>query len=165
MILNNARQVFAATTTNQERAIKNLAGDTTATYPVVSIWMAMCGTSNEYHRYHEGYSYLEVGFGDTAVTSDDYNLADSNATNPKLTCVASGKNNPNGADLINTFANFRNDGASNVVVKEIGVVGHIASSSSASVSNVALMYRKVLDTPVTIAPGETYNFNYRIRIR
>lgn len=168
MILNNARQIFAGQTAGSQRTLTSLGGNNLTTWPFTGsdtwkMWASMCGWSNVYHNFDAGSSYLEVGFGDTAVTAADYDLADSNLSNPKLTCVASGKNSPNGTDLINTYANFRNDGSSNVVVKEIGVVGVFNSQSS--INAAALMYRKVLDTPVTIAPGETYNFNYKIRIR
>ena len=104
-----------------------------------------------------------MGFGDTPETPDDYQLADSNYANRKLTVVGIGKNTPALGDIFSVFANFSNDGAENVIVKEIGIVGNPTDSSTTA--NLCLLYRKVLDSPITIAPGEIYNFSYRVRIK
>lgn len=128
---------------------------------------AICGGVNiilsSYYNTSNPWAGIDVGFGDTPVSAEDYTLADSNFTNRQLEVVACGRNTGALGDIMNLYVNFRNSGNSNVVVKEIGVVGNATSSSTGARSG--LFWRKVLDTPVTIGPGEVYAFNYRVRIK
>lgn len=169
MILKNARDIFTGISTGANWVYNSLAGtsrsagstDATRTFPRIR---AFCGYNSSYHSYNQPNAFVEVGYGDTPVTAEDYNLADSNASNSLLTCVSSGKNTAQTNEIMSIYANFRNNGASNVTVREIGVV--LAANYDYNNVDYALMaYRKVLDTPIIIAPGETYNFSYVVRFK
>ena len=171
MLLNAVKNIFLSSAKNGATVnTVNLSG-TTKTIPggYVAVWgnllIAICGGSvNGYHAAGYG-AYIEVGFGDTPESVTDYNLADSNKDNPKLTYVAGGKNAAIQGDINNLYANFRNDSGTNVTVREVGIVGNGVGNSSGDFSEMCLFFRKVLETPVTIAPGETYSFSYRVRFK
>lgn len=110
-----------------------------------------------------GKTFLDVGFGDTPETYGDYQLADSNYVAQKLSIVSAQAVGRGSKDILNVLAIFRNNGAENAIVKEVGIYGNPCSQSQ--IDNVELLYRKVLDNPVTIAPGESYSFNYIVRLK
>lgn len=120
-----------------------------------------------YNALNNGYSWVDVGFGDTAESPGQYELAaPNNSATPKLTCIGGGQNNHSGVLTNRTFfdiySNFRNDTSSNMIIKEVGYYGNLYGENS---THKCLLCRKVLDTPITIAPGESYSFNYRLKIK
>ena len=54
-----------------------------------------------------------------------------------------------------------NTTANVIVIKEIGIAREIAYNDSVNCYNV-LMYRKVLDEPITVQPNGTYSFKIKI---
>ena len=110
-----------------------------------------------------GSCFLDVGFGDTPETVDDYSLENPNYIANTLTFVNSQILSKGDREIYNMIALFRNDTGSNVIVKEIGFYSMMANTSSASYN--VLLSRKVLNNPITIAPGESYSFNYIIRLQ
>ena len=104
-----------------------------------------------------------MGLGDTPETEGDYALADSVHTNYKLSFVGGGRNATGVGDLCSVYSSFRNNGSEPVVVKEVGLMGNPTTDSSQY--KTALFFRKVLDTPITIQPGETYMFLYNVRFK
>ena len=113
-----------------------------------------------------GHACVEVGGGDTAPAMTDYNLVDSNywrsSSSPKLTKTAGDVIARGDDDLISMQTVFTNNTESNITVKEVGLYANMSTTNEAYM--FGLFARKVLDTPVTIAPGETYSFIYTIKM-
>lgn len=172
MINNNAKKGFLFLCSGGSTGLNgtNILGNNT-TYVINDYGIrAACGYTaanpNQYATLGYGSAFVAVGFGDTAESPDDYGLADGNYSNPLLSVSAYGKNASAVGDILNLYANYRNNGNSNVTVREVGIIGNPTGNSQATGSNnVCLLYRKVLDTPVVIAPGETYSFSYNVRFK
>lgn len=125
----------------------------------------MCGINIA--QYSTSYGVcVDVGFGSAAATPGDYKLDDSNFDNRKLDIVGSGVNTHTDRAMFDIYANFANNGNADVIVTEVGVYGNPTKGSSGTVDTAcALLMRKVLDNTITIHPGETYNFNYRLVVK
>lgn len=135
--------------------------------------------------------FMDVGFGDTAVTADDEKLADGNMTlentysgasswtykkpldgKEYLTIVSQANNTKVDGEIINKTVVYRNDSENTVTIKEVGIYWNISSmnyTQSASWNNIngcpiMLAFRKVLTTPVVMAPGDVYAVTYRISL-
>ena len=102
---------------------------------------------------------LCLGASDTKETIDDYTLESVPLTSKKVSQINS--DNTYIIAFTNTVAN---ETESSVTVKEIGLgiraKGWKSSSSSTTSykGENCLLFRKVLDSPVTILPNETYTF-------
>lgn len=106
---------------------------------------------------------LYAGTGNTPVTSSDYAITNPNAG---LTVVMrtntfneNNKNPDPSQDYIGIFTvTYRNDTESDITVSEMGLIGNFP--------NVSIWYvlaaRELLETPITIAPGEAYTFTMYI---
>lgn len=121
--------------------------------------------ANCHYSSNNGYNsgHVIVGGGDTPVTKEDYDMADTSILgNDKLrsTKQTATYNASNGAVLTTSW---RNDSAAPITVKEIGVAYKSDMIAYSKASNV-LLARKVLDSPVIIQPGETYVFTYNFKI-
>ena len=172
MILNNVKIGFRSYHNNTNEKLININGSATGGYISsggASFTQSITGMNANppanLLTLSAGYSILDIGFGNTPESASDYVLADGNAQNQCLTVVSYGKNTAALGEILNNYLNVRNDGGSNVTVTEIGFYGDCTGSSSTAGNNTSLLYRKVLETPVTIAPGETYSFNYVIRFK
>ena len=100
-----------------------------------------------------------VGSGTTAETIDDYCLESQINTLDIISSTGTNSNNPSYIDgYINTFTStFKNNTNADITVNEIGIIG------KENTYNVeALIYREVLDTPITIAPNTTKAFSVTI---
>ena len=171
---NNYVKLFSLSTS--DFSLTNLEGN--STYYKVAQWgdtnsgwlscrlAVMIGSQVSQYSTSIGVVWVEVGFGNTAETPNDYCMDEENYYSNKLTVTASGVASHSDREFFSIYAIFRNDGNEDVVVKEVGVEGNPTKGYNAGyhASNVLLM-RKVLDTPLTIAPGESYSFNYRLRIK
>lgn len=129
-------------------------------------------------------TYIDVGFGDTPVTSDDLQLADGNmdvitgysgASVPHpiegkkyLSIVGQSNNTKSAKESCNKTIVYKNITENTVTVKEIGL--YIAlnnlnqASAWASSMPLFLVFRKVLDTPIVFAPNDVYAITYRIAL-
>lgn len=169
MITDNGKMVFQTIASDASVNFKNMNNVTFNQGSSLNVAKAFCGTNmqspNSVKTLPTGTATIEVGFGDTAESASDYNLADPNFDNPQLSVSAYGKNAIALGDILNVYGNFRNNGGTNVVVKEIGIFANPAGITSSSGSYTILTFRKVLDTPITIAPGETYSFSYNVRFK
>ena len=117
-----------------------------------------------------GQTTLVVGSGTTPVTDDDYKL-DVPIASASLTAVSattSCKTENTGEALSPTSftitTTYRNDTEAPVTVNEIGIMIPVGckSSISATMPNAlssCLIYREVLETPVTIEPGQLRTFS------
>lgn len=133
-----------------------------------------------------GYYALDVGFGNTAESADDYKLEESNmhlvqrSTAPLYHVsgkVYSGLTSavqnlmPDSDDgcMLRIEALYQNESQTDdVVVKEMGIIavpGAVGNPTSMAAGEAGwfLIARKVLASPVTIHPGETYKFTYKIK--
>lgn len=109
-------------------------------------------TSSYYANATAG-SYVDVGFGNTPPTSDDYKLEDSNACDtPTLTFISNGYPSINTYPYVrNVTTTYANNSGSDVTIKEIGLVSK--SGTANSKQNNMLITRTVLDTPIVVPNG------------
>lgn len=149
--------------------LDNIAGLSDTATNVNQRLFVLAGTSGSYGNYGQGKVWLDVGYGETAETPSDYRLADGNISNTLLTATASGVNthaaSPTQRMFFSVYTTFQNNGNSDVIVKEVGVYGNPSTNGYAYNTNTVLLCRKVLDNPITIAPGESYNFTYQLKIK
>lgn len=110
---------------------------------------------------------LVVGSGTTPVTDDDYKLDVPITTLTAVCATTSCKTEDTGEKLSPTTfvisTTYRNNTDSPVVVKEIGIMIPVGYASSRTLNNNALssclIYREVLETPVTIEPNQMRTFS------
>ena len=106
--------------------------------------------------------YVGIGTGNDAVTESDYKL--SNALNISLTARSQsiGGNANKYTRFATVATTYTNNTGNAVTVKEIGIYVKYSTESSAI---GFYLTRELLDTPVTIAPGESYTFTAVIDIK
>lgn len=113
-----------------------------------------------------GRACVEVGGGDAPAALTNINLADSNQLRdpslPKLTRTAGGIITRGDDDIISLQSVFTNNTSEDITVKEVGLYANLSTTNDQVC--FGLFARKVLDTPVTIAPGETYSFIYTVKM-
>ena len=113
--------------------------------------------------------WVEIGHGDSAESPSDYELAAPDYTNAYLTPIGGGLNaHPasNGNRIFfDLYTIYANNTADDQIIKEVGVMAALETNAAFTAEDCVLLTRKVLNTPVVIAPGESYMFNYRLRIR
>ena len=97
--------------------------------------------------------FIGVGSGDAVESANDYKLDNYINTLSYVSGVAG-----NNGDLTTKTTTFKNNTSSTIVVKELGL--YYGWSNMTPV----LIARKVLDTPVSIEPGETKTFSVHIYI-
>jgi len=105
--------------------------------------------------------YVNIGYGDTAVDKGDYKLANDNIIDTNSLTYVTGSVVNTTPSLRCAITTYRNDTASAVVVKELGLVGKCYSAANELRRNV-LIARKVLETPITVPAGATMSFTYSI---
>ena len=118
-----------------------------------------------------GISYqttLVVGSGTTPVTDDDYKLDSPITTLTAVSATTSCKTDNTRANLSPTSftvtTTYRNDTEAPVTVNEIGIMIPVGYKISGTGSNKnalssCLIYREVLETPVTIEPNQLRTFS------
>ena len=136
----------------------------------------------------DGSWFVDIGFGNTAEAATDYKLANSNAEmgTPSLAhkygTNYSGRNyntdstaaqrifpDDDPDTIVRVESVYENQTNEDIVVKEMGLMWRPGPRSNYNASvgswtyNHFLIARKVLATPVTIHPGETYKFIYRLK--
>ena len=159
MLLLNANMCFAMSS-NRAKLMNGSNFNGYASFNIVGYDASNChyGSTNGYNAGH-----VIVGGGDTPVTKEDYDMADTSILgNDKLRSIkqTATYNGSNGAVLTTSW---RNDSASPITVKEIGAAYKVNAMAYDKAYNI-LLARKVLDSPVTIQPGETYVFSYNFKI-
>lgn len=111
---------------------------------------------------------ISIGTGTAPESEDDYNLEQTitSGVNVVLTGTSYGAENP-WFPFVKYNLTITNTGANPLVVTEVGYKQTLDTvkliGSSASVNTVLLLDRCVLDTPVTIAPGDAGIVTYRLR--
>lgn len=107
------------------------------------------------------YLYLALGSSTTTPTFNDYSMEESDVTS-QLTYINGVVSRAIDKTILSLTQVFKNETANSITVNEIGL-GYCYAYSATN-KRAILIARKVLDTPVTIAPGETYNFTYSINV-
>lgn len=161
MLLANYRRLFKYIDSYGQAYFISTDGSQVNPGSVNSILFAICGNMGQmnYNPTNSNNQILDVGFSDTAESVNDYQWT-GNVYNSSLSLVSAQKLSKGNNEILNLIAVFRNNGASNVIVKE---VAYLVNTSSGV--KTGLFARKVLETPVTIAPGESYSFNYILRFK
>ena len=109
-------------------------------------------------NYNVGCTFMGYGSGDTEPTADDYNLESVIST-----LTASGATQGITATGKQYTQVITNETANTITVKEIGLYALFYSASIPGL-RPALLYREVLDTPVTLQPGQTDTFTVEITL-
>ena len=91
-----------------------------------------------------------VGSGTTPVTSDDYKVEQEIVSG--LACDAVTTQVHEDTHTVVFRKTIRNTSSADITVSEVGLTGAVNTNSGMS---QALIYREILQTPVTIAPGES----------
>lgn len=125
------------------------------------------GNANNVNCYYStgvGGSYVDVGFGNTPATENDYKLANSNAVDtPTLTFISNGYVAAGTYPYIrNLTTTYSNDSANDVTITEIGYAQK-STAVNASGSNV-LLVREVLDTPILVPAGKTVSVTITMEV-
>ena len=104
--------------------------------------------------------YVMIGTGNTPPTKTDIHLESIINLSPTSTSLVVGTNNI----LKKVIHKFTNTTDEAIVVKEIGL-GYGGKVNASWPNNYFMCARKLLDTPITMQPGETYQFSYTIGIK
>ena len=100
--------------------------------------------------------HIKCGYGTTPVTADDYFLD----MNLNLTCVSCTGGINNGVKTVT--ATFNNGTGADATITEVGLFVNFIYNGSAT--DVFMIKRKVLDTPITIPAGESRAVVYELSL-
>lgn len=103
---------------------------------------------------------LALGSGTTDVTATDYTMATDETSNFTITGTVTLNHASNKLEIV--FAcEVTNTTAADITLTEIGIRKPItANYSSYNLAGYILFARDILDTPITVAAGETKTINY-----
>lgn len=172
MLTNNFYQAMRAFLTNSTMQITTLA-NTTGNYSITSdkSYYIFRGFANNDSRYvvktaaaNETWG-MAFGTGTVPPTPADYWLSGNVITTLNIVACTVTSNNGDGfLRMINDVTVKNTSDTETVVINEMGVIGQ--SYYGSSTKYACLVDRTVLDTPLTLAPGEqgviTYTFNLPI---
>ena len=127
-------------------------------------YMKTLTLSNYFGNYSAG-AGVRIGNGVTPATADDYTL-ESIITNDRLVI-----GNPGSVlvtkekDFVAVYAVYTiaNNGTESQSISEIGLFTGMKTGSSSTNITLGLMDRTVLESPITINPGEAKPITYTIR--
>ena len=115
-------------------------------------------------------AYLVVRFGqsDTPPTAADYNLGDPVTSNLSYISVSSGslQYDTATATVSRTYtATVQNLASASVTFREFGLFVYTNTiSGESNSSTITMLYREVLDTPVTLAQYETATITFTVSL-
>lgn len=142
-------------TTSSVNACTNTSGSTASWYMSINSGFP----EGAYNRQLIRYLSLTIGTGTTAVTASDYALdADALASFSNVTQSLQKTFSNTGFEIALTISGANNSGA-DIAINEIGVLKGYSSSGSGTAGNI-LLVREVLDSPITVADGETFSITY-----
>jgi hypothetical protein len=104
------------------------------------------------------YPNFVVGSGTTPVTADDYKVEKEIVSG--LACEAVTASVDEATHTVVFRKTLRNTSEENITISEVGLTGAVRANSTAS---QALIYREVLQAPVTIAPGDSATIRMAIQ--
>ena len=114
--------------------------------------------------YDGGAFHVVIGAGNTAPTVNDYDLADSSIMAADKMAPLYRSSTYDASTGATVSVQWRNESSEAITVKEVGLAYKIDYQNQYNKAANLLAARKVLNTPVTIQPGETYVFSYNIRV-
>ena len=150
MILKN----FIRWTQSYEATPKNFLGNNTSQANIGGNITGYINSVNSYYTNAASGSYVDVGFGNTPETADDYKLANSNAIDtPTLTFISNGYVTAGTCPYIrNLTTTYSNDTEDDVTITEVGYVQKAARANDGAYN--CLLTRTVLDTPIVALAGK-----------
>lgn len=122
---------------------------------------------------YQGYSssntkrlFVRFGQSDTTPSASDYNLGDPVTTGLSYISVSNGGIQINGDTASRTYrVTVQNTAAASVTLREFGLFVYCNYVSGESgYSNYCMIYREVLDTPVTLAQYETATITFTVSL-
>ena len=177
MLTNNWYKALGVTTAWVTNTVKFTAYDGTATNTITDSY---AGISLRFGENSSSTPYLGTvltalpqsnskgvifGNGDTPPTQEDYKLSGDIVSGFTYSAAISKASTDSGNSITATYT-ITNTSASEIVIKEVGVVSVFRSSNYSRLEYIGLLDRTVLDTPVTIPAGGvgqvvyTITFNY-----
>ena len=178
MVMNNVKKGLASpySCKNTQNASMSSVVSGTSSFAISLFGTAPTFTKSITRTSGSSYNgcWVDVGYGDTAVTADDYKLANGNMKvttgstvtldgTMELDIVSSGQNTKSDGQFINFTVTLKNNTDHTVTVKEIGLYAQCNSHTS-SQNSICLMFRKVLSTPIVFASGDQYAITYAISL-
>lgn len=159
MLLNNFNCGFC-----NASGIATLMNGSTASYTNTELLKLSSLSENCHYCGGGNLAYhVMIGGGDTPVTKDDYDMADTSI-------IASDKMKSmkqiasytllSGASITTQWIN---NSSEPITIKELGLAYKYGNAAYEKNANI-LVSRKVLTTPLTVQPGETYAFTYNIKV-
>lgn len=121
--------------------------------------------SDNYQGNYVNNCFVALGANTTTPTYQDYTFNRITTLNQTNNVV----NKQGWADsqtyegILQVITTYQNTGSNNVTVSELGIITAYNTSAWDNPAQAALVAREVLDSPVTIAPGETYAFSMTIK--
>ena len=106
------------------------------------------------------YPNFVVGSGTTAVTADDYRVEKEIVSGLACEALTSEVNEANHTAVFRKT--LRNTSDADITITEVGLTGPVYTNSGPT---QALIYREILETPVTIAPGESATLKITVEHR
>lgn len=143
---------------------KNMAGSATQNSICGTIsYFGSTSTACHYCGSSSGTFYVMIGGGDTPPTKDDYDMADTSivASDKMRSMYQTASYTTNSGATVTT--QWKNFSSSPITIKELGLAYKRSSATYDKSVNI-LWARKVLETPVTVQPGETYAFSYNLKV-
>ena len=123
------------------------------------------GLSDNYQGSYVNNCFVALGTNTTAPTYQDYafnRITTLNQTNNVVNRQSwAGSQTYEG--ILQVITTYQNTGSSDVTVSELGIITAYNTSEWDNPAQAALVAREVLDSPVIIAPGETYAFSMTIK--
>ncbi len=120
------------------------------------------GIVSEKYSYNGNYMNFLVGSGDTEPAVTDYALADDKSLVLSFVSGSCSRCLNDGTTIGMINAIYKNNTSSPVTIKEVALARNLTAYFG---RNECYLYsRTLLDTPVTIAPGESYSFTYMIEL-
>ena len=128
-------------------------------YRTLSPFASYTGADSAYTAFQGGANMIRLGTSDAAPAATDYKITLSgdirevSIGNESVSCDLQSGSATRAVDLI-----LENTGAQSVTLREWGVYQrmlYITAHTANWTSHVVLVYRALLDTPLTLAPGET----------
>lgn len=128
---------------------------TNLSYTVSDITGNVANNNAEYY----GHWILYIGTGSTSPTEEDYTLESPvTFTCPVVPQISRGSNF---TSLLITYT-YRNNTEETKTITEIGLCARVNASTSTGGSPAVLFNRRLLDDPVTMAPGDSAAFSFTI---
>lgn len=174
MILNNYKEILSCGMKNSDfwlksttlKSTSNNEGLNDSNTKLIEVFGQNCSkykeVGNDYNTNTSGADnngcglFIIVGNGATPPTTNDYKLNSFVELYPVSASVAYYQN----GTTLTVTRTFKNTGAEDITVSEVGLCGSAASNTS--INSNFLLAREVLSSPVTIKPNEMYTFTIAI---